>query len=519
MSKHKSTNPTTRREALRRVGNGFGMMAFAGMLNNSLAQAGAINSPDGSVGYKLDHPQKVKRVIFLFMNGGLSTIDSFDPKPALEKWDGKPMPGIEVKTERKTGELMRSPFEFKKYGQSGMDVSELWPNLGGVADDICWVRSVFTEIPNHEPSCLMMNTGANQAGRPSLGAWMTYGLGTENQNLPGYVVLCPDVPTTVGPPLWSNGFLPAINQGTFISDKIQTGNPNGAPGEEPDLPPPAVEAMAEKDKDGKEIKKDKKIVIEKSFDPKKLISYVNNPKFELTEQRRELDLLGKMEAIKKRRDGSDAQVEGVLKSMEVAYRMQTEAPDVFDIRKESEETQKLYGEGSTARGCLTAVRLAEKGVRMTQVYYAKGDPWDAHGDIMAHKVNAKNSDQAFAAVIKDLKGRGLWKDSLVICGSEFGRTPVREVGGGSGGVKRGRDHNPFGFTMWLAGGAVKGGMIYGATDEFGFKAVEKPVHVHDIHATVLYLMGIDHTKLTYRYSGRDFRLTDVSGNVLHDLIA
>ena len=519
MSKHKSTNPSTRREALRRVGNGFGMMAFAGMLNNSLAQAGVISTADGGVGYKLDHPQKVKRVIFLFMNGGLSTIDSFDPKPALDKWDGKPMPGIEVKTERRTGELMRSPFTFKKYGQSGMDISELWPNLGGVADDICWVRSVFTEIPNHEPSCLMMNTGANQAGRPSLGAWMTYGLGTENQNLPGYVVLCPDIPTTVGPPLWSNGFLPAINQGTFISDKIQTADPNAPAGEAAEMAVPVAEAMPEKDKDGNEMKKEKKIVIEKSFDPKKLISYVNNPKFEVTEQRRELDLLGKMEAIKKQRDGTDAQVEGVLKSMEVAYRMQTEAPEVFDIRKESEATQKLYGEGSTARGCLTAVRLAEKGVRMTQVYYAKGDPWDAHGDIMAHKTNAKNSDQAFAAVIQDLKGRGLWKDSLVICGSEFGRTPVREVGGGGGNVKRGRDHNPFGFTMWLAGGAVKGGTIYGATDEFGFKAIEKPVHVHDIHATVLYLMGIDHTKLTYRYSGRDFRLTDVSGNVLHDLIA
>jgi hypothetical protein len=422
------------------------------------------------------------------------------------------MPGGEVKTERKTGELMRSPFTFKKYGQCGMDISELWPNLAEVADDIAWVRSVHTEIPNHEPSCLMMNTGANQAGRPSLGAWLTYGLGTDNQNLPGYVVLCPDLPSTVGPPLWSNGFLPAINQGTFISDKIQT-NPNA--------PPEPMEAeMPTKDKDGKEMKKpEKKVVVEKSFDPKKLISYVNNPKFELTEQRREIDLLTKMEDLKRAREGSDAQVEAVLKSMETAYRMQTEAPEVFDIRKETEATQKLYGPGSTARGCLTAVRLAEKGVRMTQVYYAKGDPWDAHGDIMAHKVNAKNSDQAFAAVIKDLKSRGLWKDTLVVCGSEFGRTPVREVGGGGGNVKRGRDHNPFGFTMWLAGGAVKGGSIYGATDDFGFKAVEKPVHVHDIHATILHLMGIDHTKLTYRYSGRDFRLTDVSGNVLHDLIA
>jgi hypothetical protein len=490
------------------------MMAFAGMLNRSLSAAGALAGPDGSiVSYKPDHPQRVKRVIFLFMNGGLSTIDAFDPKPMLDKYDGQPLPGGEIKTERKTGALMKSPFTFKKYGQCGMDVSELWPHLANCVDDIAWVRSVHTEIPNHEPACLMMNTGANQAGRPSLGAWLTYGLGTDNQNLPGYMVLCPDVPTTVGPPLWGNGFLPAINQGTYISDKVQSGEEGGGM--------PMEMPMPEKDKDGKEIKKEKKVVVEKNFDPKKLISFVNNPKFELPEQRRELDLLNKMEAIRREREGSDPQIEAVIKSMETAYRMQTEAPEVFDIRKESEATLKLYGEGSTARGCLMAVRLAEKGVRMTQVYYAKGDPWDAHGDIMGHKVNAKNSDQAFAAVIQDLKGRGLWKDTLVVCGSEFGRTPVREVGGGGagGGVKRGRDHNPFGFTMWLAGGAVKGGTIHGATDDFGFKAVEKPVHVHDIHATILYLMGIDHTKLTYRYSGRDFRLTDVSGNVLQELIA
>jgi hypothetical protein len=508
MDPHKSSNPFTRRAALRRIGNGFGMMAFANMVQESVARAGGLASPDGGVlNATLHHPAKVKRIIFLFMNGGCSTIDSFDPKPALEKYDGQPLPGGDIKTERKTGALMKSPFQFKKYGQSGMDISELWPNLGGVADDICWIRSVHTEIPNHEPSCLMMNTGANQAGRPSLGAWLTYGLGTENQNLPGYVVLCPDVPTTVGPPLWSNGFLPAINQGSFIANKIQT----GAEGELPEEMPKADDKDGKKDKD--------KVVIEKSFDPKKLISYVNNPKFELAEQRRELDLLGKLEGLRREREGADPQVESVIKSMEVAYRMQTEAPAVFDIRKESEATQKLYGPGSTARGCLMAVRLAEKGVRMVQVYYAKGDPWDAHGDIMAHKVNAKNSDQPFAAVVKDLKSRGLWKDTLVVCGSEFGRTPVREVGGGGGQLKKGRDHNPFGFTMWLAGGAVKGGTIYGATDDFGFKAVEKPVHVHDIHATILHLMGIDHTKLTYRYSGRDFRLTDVDGHVLHDIIA
>jgi hypothetical protein len=517
MSDHKRRIPVTRREALCRVGSGFGMMAFAGMLSQSLSKAAAVVTPDGSVGVaKLDYPQRVKRVIFLFMNGGLSHVDSFDPKPALEKYDGQPLPGSHINTERRTGELMKSPFKFKKYGQCGMDVSELWPHLGEVADDICWVRSVYTDIPNHEPSCLMLNTGANQAGRPSMGAWLTYGLGTENQNLPGYVVLCPSVPTTVGPPLWSNGFLPAMNQGTFISNKVQTAA-DAADGEMPADAAPMPEDMPKKDKDGKDIPQ--KVVIERQFDPKKLVSYVNNPKFSLVEQRRELDLLQKLEKMREDQTGTDPQVEAVIKSMEVAYRMQTEAPEVFDVRKESQATLDLYGPGAVARGCLTAVRLAEKGVRMTQVYYSQGDPWDAHGDIFAHKTNAKNSDQGFAAVIKDLKSRGLWKDTLVVCGSEFGRTPVREVGGAGQGVKRGRDHNPFGYTMWLAGGAVKGGTIYGATDEFGFKAIEKPVHVHDIHATILYLFGIDHTKLTYRYSGRDFRLTDVSGNVLHDLIA
>ncbi len=522
---HKSSNPLTRRDALRQVGNGFGMMAFAGMLGKSLAHAAPLAGPAGEAlgAAKLDYPQRIKRVIFLFMNGGCSSIDSFTPKPELDKYDGQPLPGGTIKTERRTGELMKSPFKFKKYGHSGMDVSELWPHLGEVADDICWIRSVYTDIPNHEPSCLMVNTGANQAGRPSMGAWLTYGLGTENQNLPGFVVLCPNVPTTVGSPLWSNGFLPAIHQGTYISNRVQTAADN------PDADPAAADAeMADaaaerekakdaKDKDGKE--KPKPVVVERNFDPKKLISYVNNPKFSLTEQRRELDLLRQLEGFREAETGSDQQVEGVIKSMEVAYRMQTEAPEVFDVRKESQATLDLYGQGPVARGCLMATRLAEKGVRMTQVYYSQGDPWDAHGDIFAHKVNAKNSDQAFAAVIKDLKARGLWKDTLVVCGSEFGRTPVREVGGAGQNVKRGRDHNPFGFTMWMASGALKSGTIYGDTDDFGFKAVDKPVHVHDIHATILYLFGIDHTKLTYRYSGRDFRLTDVAGNVLHDLIA
>src|SRR5947208_11685677 len=487
MAPHKSRQPLTRRDALCRMGNGFGMLAFASLVNESIVRAAGALMQDGTVdARKLDHPARAKRVIFLIMNGGLSQVDSFDPKPMLDKYHGHPLPGGTVATERKTGTLLRSPFTFKKYGQSGIEVSELFPHVGDCADDICFIRSVYTDIPNHEPSMLMMNTGHTQVGRPSLGAWLTYGLGSENQNLPGFVVLCPEVPTTVGPPLWNSAFLPAVHQGTFIADKVE-----------------------------KETE-----VVGKDFDPKKLISFIHNDKFTLSEQRRELDLLQQLDRLRMQNEAvKDPQIEATLSSMEVAYRMQTEAPDVFDIRKESEATLKLYGTGSTARGCLMAVRLVERGVRMVQVYYAKGHPWDAHADINAHRKNAKDSDQPFAAVIKDLKSRGLFKDTLVICGSEFGRTPVMEVGGGSGGLQNGRDHNPFGFTMWLAGGGVKGGMVYGATDDFGFKAVEKPVHVHDLHATVLHLIGIDHTKLTYRYSGRDFRLTDVAGNVIHDIIA
>jgi len=486
---HRQSRPVTRRDALCRIGNGFGMLAFASLVGESLAAAGASVTQDGATDIrKLDHPARAKRVIFLFMNGGLSQVDSFDPKPMLEKYHGQPLPGGEVATERKTGALMKSPFTFKKYGQSGIDVSELFPHVGECIDDICVIRSVTTDIPNHEPSMLMMNTGHTQAGRPSIGSWLTYGLGSDNKNLPGYVVLCPGMPTTVGPPLWNNAFLPAVHQGTFISDRVERADQ----------------------------------IIGKDFDPKKLVQFIHNKDFTLTEQRREIDLLLELDKLEKMRTGgapADPQLEAAIKSMEVAYQMQTEAPDVFDIRKESEATLKLYGTGSTARGCLMAVRLAERGVRMVQVYYAPGDPWDHHNDIQLHRRNAKDSDQPFAAVVKDLKSRGLFKDTLVVCGSEFGRTPVVEVGGGAGVTQTGRDHNPFGFSMWLAGGGVKGGITFGRTDDFGFKAIENPVHVHDLHATILHLMGIDHTKLTYRFSGRDFRLTDVSGKVIHDIIA
>ena len=293
--------------------------------------------------------------------------------------------------------------------------------------------------------------------------------------------------TDIGPPLWSNAWLPAIHQGKFIPDKVPR--------------------------------------LEEDFDPYDLIPNIHTDAVELDDQRREVDLVERLNRLHLeclgQQDEQIEQIEGAIDAMEIAYRMQTEAPDVFDIRKETAATQELYGPGSTARGCLMAVRLIDQGVRMVQVYYEKGDPWDHHGDIMKHRVNALHSDQAFAAVIKDLKSRGLFEETLVVCGTEFGRTPVLETGGGGamGRVTNGRDHNPFGFSVWLAGGGVKGGMTYGSTDDFGFRAVENPVYIHDLHATILHLMGIDHENLTYNYSGRDFRLTDVAGEVIHDIIA
>jgi hypothetical protein len=464
------------------MGGGFGMLSFASLIGQQLAAAG-VSQPENPWMIRDPHfKPKAKSVIFLFMNGGMSQVDTFDPKPMLEKYDGQPLPGPIPQHERKTGGLMKSPFSFKKYGQSGIDVSEVFPHVGSVIDDICVIRSMHTEIPNHEPALLMMNTGANQTGRPSMGSWLTYGLGQSNKNLPAFVVLCPDVPTTVGPPLWNSAFLPPTYQGTYISDNVH----------------------------------------DKEFDAEKLIPNIYNAKFDAAQQRKELDLIEAMNKAGMEQTGAhDPQLEATIDSMEVAYRMQTEAPDVFNVTKETAAVQKLYGEGSTARGCLTAARLVERGVRMVQVYYAKADPWDHHFDIQLHRKTAHDSDQPFAAVIKDLKSRGLLDQTLVVCGSEFGRTPVVEMGSGfmGGQTHNGRDHNPHGFTMWLAGGGVKGGMVYGCTDEFGWKAVDKPVHVHDLHATILYLLGIDHTRLTYRYSGRDFRLTDVAGNVIHDIIA
>jgi hypothetical protein len=484
MSCNQCSIPFTRRQALSAIGGGMGLVGLSNMLNSSLAQAATTEDGGPLPGAipKLHFKPRAKRIIFLFMNGGVSHVDTFDPKPMLEKYNGQPMPGGAVLTQRKTGTLMKSPFSFQKYGQSGTELSELWPNVGGVADEICMVRSMYSEIPNHEPCITMMNTGANIIGRPSMGSWITYGLGIENQNLPGYVVLCPSQPLTIGSPLWSSAFLPAMYQGTYVKNEWIEGQP---------------------------------------FDAAKVIPNVTGADVDPAIQRRDVNFLRKLNEMNLAKLGDkDAQLEGSIKAMETAYRMQTSAPDVFDVTKESKAVLDMYGPGSTALGCLMAVRLAEKGVRMTQVYYSKGDPWDAHTDILSYRKLAKDSDQPFAAVVKDLKQRGLLEDTLVICGTEFGRTPAIQTANETvGGVVNGRDHNPYGFSVWLAGGGVKKGIVYGATDDFGYKAVEKRTHVHDLHATILYLMGIDHTKLTYRYSGRDFRLTDTAGEVMHDIIA
>lgn len=438
--------PVSRREMLAGFGAGFGSLGLRAM--------------DAQ---KPHFAPKAKRLVFIFLNGGASQVDTFDPKPMLTKYHGKPLPNANLKTERRTGSALGSPFAFKPYGRSGIEVSEIFSGLGSVIDEFCVIRSMHTERPNHEPSLFMLNTGHGLAGRPSMGSWLTYGLGVENRNLPGFMVLCPGVPV-IGAQLWSSTFLPAEHQGVHV--------PNNE----------------------KEIEK--------------LIPYVR-PARPLDDQRKQIELLAKLQA------GDSS-----IKAMETAFRMQTEAPEVFDVSKESKATLEMYGPGSTALGALMAVRLAEKGVRMVQTYYGKGDPWDAHTDIMSYRKLAGDSDRAYAAVIKDLKARGLFEDTLVVCGTEFGRTPAIQTANETvGGVVNGRDHNPGGFSLWLAGGGIKGGMSYGNTDDFGYKAVEKPVHVHDLHATILYLMGIDHKKLTYMYSGRNMRLTDTAGQVIHDIIA
>jgi len=473
---------TTRRSFLKRAGMGMGAYGLAsvlgteGLLGSTAHADSAFTNP---LTPKLPPlPAKAKRVVHLFMNGGPSHVDTFDPKPSLEKYAGQMLPMENLRTERKTGAAFPSPFKFQKYGQSGIEVSEIFANTAENIDDICVIRSMVADVPNHEPSLLLMNCGEARLIRPSFGSWLTYGLGSESQNLPGFIVMCPGGYPIQESQNWQSAFLPGVFQGTYIDSQ--------------------------------------------HTDIEKLIQYIRNNATSMKAQRKQLDLLMELNERHEKQRGEDAELEARIQSFEMAYRMQIEATDAFDISKEPQEIRDMYGEGTQARQILIARRLLERGVRFIQLWHGEGQPWDNHDDIESgHRRLAGQCDKAIGAFIKDLKQRGMLDDTLILWGGEFGRTPTVELpqAGANAGKINGRDHNSYGFTCWLAGGGAKGGYVHGATDEFGFGATENKVHVHDLHATMLRLLGFDHEQLTYRYAGRDFRLTDVHGHVVNELMA
>lgn len=462
----------TRREMLGRLACGFGGLALAGLLADE-ARAG----PADHLAPRPPHfPPRAKRVIFLFMHGGVSHVDTFDPKPKLAELNGKPLPIAKPAFEfGGTGNLLASPWKFQKHGACGTEVSELFPHIAACVDDICVVRSMNggNEV-SHGPACLRLNTGDGVFNRPSLGAWALYGLGTENRDLPGFVSLTPSI-YHGGAQNYGSAFLPAAYQGTRVGDGStpfeKATVANAAPADDPEL------------------------------------------------QRLQLDLLAKSNREHLARTGAEARLEARIATFELAFRMQASAPRVFDLSAESAKTHALYGigEGPTdeyGRQCLLARRMVEAGVRFVQVNHSyPRNYWDAHGDLRNnHAANAKKVDKPVAGLLKDLKARGLWEDTLVVFGTEFGRTPAAQGNDG-------RDHHPHAFSMWLAGAGVRGGMTHGATDEFGYYVARDKVTIPDFHATVLHLLGLDHTKLTYRHAGRDFRLTDVSGQVVKAILA
>lgn len=463
----------SRRQVLSQFASGFGMLGLATMLPRT-ASAGTAANP---LAVQPAHiPARAKNIIFLFMSGGPSHVDLFDPKPRLLAESGNPLPFEKPKLERtKTGNLLGSPFAFSRHGQCGMEISELLPHLSTCADDLCVVRSMVADNINHNGACLQMNTGEQTFSRPSLGSWLLYGLGSENQNLPGFVVLSPAQPAQ-GAPLWGSSFLPAAYQGTLVADMD---NP---------------------------------------------IANLGNTRFAGPAQRQQLDLLAKMNARHQAEREEDSRLSARIASFELAYRMQTEAPEAFDIEGESEATRNLYGMNDPVteifgKQCLLARRLVERGVRCVQVYHTQTSKrsscqlWDQHGGLKEElPANCAATDKPMAGLLKDLKARGLLDETLVLWGGEFGRTPTAEG-------NNGREHHPFGFTMWLAGGGVKGGHVHGATDDYGWHAVQDRVHVHDLHATLLHQMGIHHEQLTYRYAGRDYRLTDVHGHVVKSILS
>lgn len=454
---------------------GMGSLGFAALLGQIGQQASAAEAANPLAPHAPHFPGKARRVIHFFLNGGPSHVDTFDPKPALEKYAGKPLPIPNLQTERKTGAAFPSPFKFKPCGKSGIPVSDLFPHVAESIDDICVIRSMQADLPNHEPSLMLMNCGDAQMSRPSVGAWVTYGLGTENQNLPGFIAMCPGGYPIKEAENWQSGFLPGVYQGTYIDSQ--------------------------------------------HTQIEKLIEYIRNNYTSVKEQRQQLDLLQKLNHEHQQKRKHDGRLEARIQSFELAYRMQMDAADAFDVSKEPQAIRDMYGSGVHARQTLIARRLLERGVRFVQLWHGASQPWDNHENIEgAHRNLSKQIDQPIGALLKDLKQRGMLDDTLVIWGGEFGRTPTVELKA-SGDRTNGRDHNPYGFSMWMAGGGVKGGHIHGATDEFGFRAVENKVHVHDLHATILHLLGFDHEKFTYRYAGRDFRLTDVHGNVVKEILA
>ena len=456
-----------RREMIASAGAGLGFVALA----TALADAGDLKAsppPADALAPRPPHfAPRVRRVIQFFLNGGPSHIDTFDPKPLLAKYAGQPLP-FSIATERKTGGALASPFRFKRYGDSGLEVSELFERTAAHADSLAVIRSMRARLPNHEPSLMLMNCGDAVQPRPSVGSWVLYGLGTENRNLPGFVAMCPGGQPVKGPDNWQSGFLPGVLQGTYIDSKHER-----------------VEELIENIRSGHAT---------------------------VAMQRRQLDMLARLNAAH-RADRHDPRLEARLQSFELAYRMQMEATDAFDVSREPKHVREAYGETMHGRQTLVARRLLERGVRYVQLWHGEGQPWDHHSEIeKSIRQHAGELDGPLAALLTDLKRLGMFDDTLVVWGGEFGRTPVSEGG-------TGRDHNPYGFTVWLAGGGVRGGTVYGATDDFGFRAVDRPVEVHDLHATILHLLGFDHEQLTYRYAGRDFRLTDVHGRVISDILA
>ena len=446
-------NPLSRRAMIGRLGGGLGATGVASAL-----------SADQSLSH---YGGKARRVIQLFMNGGPYQGDLFDPKPALKKFEGQRPPGATLRTERITAGLLPSIRKFAPRGNSGVVVSDLLPEISRVIDDICVLKGCHSDNPNHNPAMFLMNCGALTSAVPSVGIWVSYGLGSENRNLPSYVVLATGYPVEA-PLTWTSAFLPNHHQGTHINHS--------------------------------------------NLAPEKIIPFLRNARYDRNVQRRQLDLLGQLNRKHLENRGGGDRLASRIQSMETAFRMQFEATDAFNLEQESKQTRDAYGTGKFANGCLLARRLCERGVRYVQLYYDGGQPWDTHNNHNQRMVTlTRNVDRPIASLIADLKQRGLLEDTLVVWGGEFGRTPVSENGNG-------RDHNHHGFSMWMAGGGVRGGMTYGETDDFGFKAVTDKVHVHDVHATMLHLLGIDHTQLTYRYAGRDFRLTDVYGRVVNEIL-